>query len=103
MLENADLYRAVPRELNLLQISFIVAEQHPFNQDRAFFVECIPDLRHFLQKLSCFTSGHSCAAIFLNKIVPLLALLSYFVLLFPMKCLLISLLDQNPPYLIFFM
>jgi hypothetical protein len=44
MLENADLYRAVPRELNLLEISFIVEEPHPFNQDLAFFVECIPDL-----------------------------------------------------------
>ncbi len=44
MLENADLYRAVPRDFNLLEISFIVAEPHPFNQDPAFFVECIPDL-----------------------------------------------------------
>ncbi len=42
MLENADLYRAVPRKLNLLEISFIVAEPHPFNQDPV--AECLPDL-----------------------------------------------------------
>jgi hypothetical protein len=67
MLENADLYRAVPRELNLVEISFIVAEPHPFNQDPAFFAECIPDLGFCKKKIVLFSFQPLLCAYFLYK------------------------------------